>query len=241
MSARLVAGTSGFAYADWKPRFYPDGLAQAKFLAHYASRLPGVEINYTFNRFPTGKLLDGWAAKTPEPFAFCLKTPKLITHQKRLRECAEPFASFTATSAGLGERLGPVLVQLPPTMPADTGLLREFLAGATAGVRVAAEFRHASWDTDKTREVLHAAGAAWVAAESDDAAPTIHRTAPGFAYLRLRRNAYDDESMAGWSDRIAALLNDGCDVFCFLRHDADGANALAAETLQARFAERQGK
>lgn len=238
MSARLIAGTSGFAYADWKPRFYPDGVAQAKFLPHYATRLSGVEINYTFNRFPTEKLLDGWAGKTPEGFAFCLKTPKVITHQKRLRDCGEMFRDFATTAATLGPRSGPLLVQLAPTMPADTGLLREFLTAAPPGTRIAVEFRHPSWDDDAVRDALAGAGAAWVAAETDDAPATIHRTAP-FTYLRLRRSAYDEASLSEWRGRIASLLEDGCDVHCFLRHDADGANAIAAEDLLAGFAERE--
>lgn len=231
MSGTPVVGTSGFAYADWKPRFYPDGLAQAKFLAHYATRLSGVEINYTFNRFPTETLLEGWAAKTPESFAFSLKTPKVITHQKRLRDCGEQFARFAATAATLGARSGPLLVQLPPTMPADPVLLREFLSSAPGTARVAVEFRHPSWDTDDTRSVLAGAGAAWVAAEAPGRAAAIHRTAPGFTYLRLRNDAYDDAAIDAWRARIEALLSDGCDVYCYLRHDADGANAVAARQL----------
>lgn len=231
MSASLVVGTSGFAYADWKPRFYPDGLAQAKFLSHYATRLSGVEINYTFNRFPTERLLEGWAAKTPDAFTFSLKTPKVITHQKRLRECGEQFAQFAATAATLSRRFGPVLVQLAPTMPADPALLAQFLASVPAEARVAVEFRHPSWDTDETRRALADAKAAWVCADTPERAAAIHRTAPDFTYLRLRKNAYDDAAIDAWRTRIESLMSDGCDVYCYLRHDADGANAVAAERL----------
>lgn len=225
-----MIGTSGFAYADWKPLFYPDGLAQTKFLPHYASRLNGVEINYTFNRFPTIKLLDGWGAKVPQPFVFCLKTPKLITHHKRLRECETPFGDFVATAAALGPRLGPVLVQLPPRMPADAGLLQDFLAAAPPPVRMAFEFRDASWNSDEIRGVLARAHAAWVVADHEDARGEMPRTTD-FVYLRLRRDAYDARAIDGWIARIGALLADGTDVYCFLRHDADGSNALAAERM----------
>ena len=233
MSGRVVIGTSGFAYPDWKPRFYPQQQPQAKLLPHYASRLSGVEINYTFNRFPTEALLGGWAGKVSDAFTFCLKTPKLITHQKRLRECETLFADFAATAATLGPRLGPLLVQLPPAMPADPALLAAFLSAAPPSVRLACEFRDPSWDVDAIRAALSHAGAAWVAAETGDAGTAIHPAAPGFAYLRLRRDAYDDDAINAWTERIATLAADGCDVFCFLRHDADGSNALAAERMIA--------
>ncbi|HVL91498.1 MAG TPA: DUF72 domain-containing protein [Actinomycetota bacterium] len=236
MSGRLIVGTSGFAYADWKPRFYPEGLAQSKFLPHYATRLSGVEINYTFSRFPTAKLLDGWAAKVPPSFVLCLKTPKLITHQKRLRACETLFAGFAATAGALGPRLGPLLVQLPPTMPADAALLRDFLAAAPPSVRLAFEFRDPSWDSGETREALAQTGAAWVVAETGRGGAVMHRTAD-FVYLRLRRDAYDTDAIDGWITRIAALLAEDTDVFCFLRHDADGANAVAAERMIAALTE----
>lgn len=241
MSGAIVVGTSGFAYADWKPLFYPDGLAQAKFLALYASRLGGVEINYTFNRFPTPKLLEGWAGKVPDSFVFSLKTPKLITHQKKLRECETLFHDFAKTASLLGGRTGPLLLQLPPSMPADPGLLRDILAQAPGPARVACEFRDPSWDTDAVRAVLADAGAAWVIAESGASPPAMHVTAPAFTYLRLRRDAYDDAAANAWIDRIAGLAAGGTAVFCYLRHDADGSNALVAERMIAALEDRAGK
>ncbi len=226
----LWVGTSGFAYADWKPLFYPTGLATAKLLTHYATRLNSVEINYTFNRFPTEALLAGWNAKVPEGFAFALKAPRAITHQKKLRDGAELVARFFQPAARMS---GPTLFQLPPTFAADVSLLEDFCALLPAGRRHAFEFRHPSWESDDILAVLEKHGAAWVAAETDEQEARLHATTPGFTYLRLRRNAYDDPQLAGWRDRIAGLRSGGADVYCFLRHDADGSNALAAERLRA--------
>lgn len=222
-------GTSGFAYPDWRPRFYPDGLAQAKLLAHYATRLNSVEINYTFNRFPTEKLLAGWAEKTPESFVFSLKLPKAITHIRKLRDCAEDLSRFVAPVRSLGRRLGAVLVQTAPTFQADHATLKSFLAPLPPDIRFGFEFRHPSWNTDDTLRLLGEHGCAWVWAEDDDADATMHDTAAGFAYLRLRKSAYPD--VADWARRIAAI---DADVYAYLRHDEDGANALAAENLSER-------
>lgn len=233
MAGRLFVGTSGFAYAAWKPHFYPEGAAQARLLEHYATRLSSVEINYTFQRFPTESLLRGWASKVPEPFVFALKLPRRITHEKRLRDCDADVDRFAKAARALGDRLGPLLVQLPPTMPADLDLLDGFLETMPPGFRIAVEFRHPSWAGAPTDEALSARGASRVAAETDDSAAATADPAPGFAYLRLRAAAYPDEALDRWRREVERLLSAGCDVFCYLRHDADGSNALAAERLRA--------
>ncbi|MGH2831022.1 MAG: DUF72 domain-containing protein [Actinomycetota bacterium] len=233
---RALVGTSGFAYADWRPRFYPEGLAQSKFLAHYASRLRSVEINYTFNRFPTESLLSGWAGKVPPEFSFALKLPRRITHERRLRDCGVDLARFAAPAATLGRRLGPLLAQTPPTLPADKDVLQNFVAAVPPGMRVAMEFRHPSWDDDAVREILREAGIAWAIVEDEDREAAVHQTGTGFAYARLRRPAYDDEHLSRWREALNGLLDEGLDVYCYLRHDAGGSNALAAESLASRLA-----
>src|SRR3984957_11358057 len=113
---KVYAGTSGWAYATWKPDFYPAKLAAGKFLSYYATRLNSVELNYTFRRFPTQKLLDGWIASTPADFKFAVKAHQNITHIKRLRDTSSFPTDFLAALDPMQEagKLGPVLFQLPP-------------------------------------------------------------------------------------------------------------------------------
>ncbi|MHB8513243.1 MAG: DUF72 domain-containing protein [Actinomycetota bacterium] len=221
----FFVGTSGFAYKDWKPRFYPAGTPQTKLLEQYATRLNSVEINYTFQRFPTEKLLHGWSSKVPDGFTFSLKTPRVITHNKRLRDCSGEMERFLAPARTLGEKLGAVLIQLPPTMVCDEIVLKDFLSLLPEDLRFAMEFRHRSWSCDSVIEALREHGVAWVSAESDDSEAIMHATAP-FSYLRLRRSAYDDAAIRAWAQLIEE------DAFVYLKHDADGANAVAAELLR---------
>src|SRR5438477_1403566 len=143
----LYAGTSGWAYPSWKPDFYPAKLASAKFLNHYASRLNTVEVNYTFRRFPTEKLLRGWIENTPAGFQFAIKAHQKITHVARLREVADFTADFLRALQPLEEekKLGPVLFQLPHFLKCDIALLKEFLRALPPSLRAACEFRHVSW------------------------------------------------------------------------------------------------
>ena len=130
---RVLAGTSGFSYKEWKGSFYPEDLPAEKMLAYYAERLPAVEINNTFYRMPKPALLEGWAAQVPPEFRFVLKASQRITHRKRLKEAGEEVAYFFRTAATLGERLGPTLFQLPPNLKKDLPRLEAFLAVAARG------------------------------------------------------------------------------------------------------------
>ncbi|MGH7568398.1 MAG: DUF72 domain-containing protein, partial [Gemmatimonadales bacterium] len=142
---RLVAGTSGYNFPEWKGSFYPEKLAAAKMLAFYAERLPAVEINYTFYRMPNAKTIAGWRAATPDTFIFVLKASKRITHDARLHEVEQPLRYLCDTALQLGPQLGPLLFQLPPFFPKDTERLGEVLRLLPAEIRSAWEFRHASW------------------------------------------------------------------------------------------------
>ena len=148
----LYAGTSGWAYAGWKPAFYPAKTPSKKFLEVYATRLNSVEVNYTFRRYPSEKLLAGWIASTPAGFRFSVKANQLITHIKRLRDAREVTQRFLSSLQLLVEagKLGVVLYQLPPFLKADSALLSDFLALLPAAVRSTFEFRHDSWFTEET-------------------------------------------------------------------------------------------
>ena len=208
-------GTSGYNYEAWRGSFYPEDLSSKKMLRYYAERFDTVEINYSFYRKPTAKILEGWAAQVPERFRFALKAWQRITHQKRLRETGELVSSFAEAARVLGPRLAPVLYQLPPNLKGDVPLLRDFLNPLPRDLRAAFEFRHASWFTDETYSALRDAGAALCVAESDELATPAVRTAD-FGYLRLRRLDYDAAALARWAEFVKGSPGD---VFVYFKHE----------------------
>jgi uncharacterized protein YecE (DUF72 family) len=233
---KVYAGTSGWAYATWKPDFYPAKLASAKFLGHYASRLNTVEVNYTFRRFPTEKLLRGWLAQVPEDFKFAFKANQKITHIKRLKDVAEFTAEFATALQPMGaeERLGPVLFQLPPYLKCDAGVLREFLTSVPRGLKSAFEFRHVSWFCDEVYDVMRAANVALCLAESEKLETPDVQTAD-FAYLRLRKEDYSAKAQAAVKARVSKLAAGG-DVFVYFKHEDTPEGAIHAEKLLAMMA-----
>jgi uncharacterized protein YecE (DUF72 family) len=228
---KLLVGTSGFSYAEWKGTFYPAGLADAEMLASYAARLPTVEINNTFYRMPQPSLLEGWTQKVSEPaFTFALKAPRSITHISRLKGAGDATAHFLKVAATLGARLGPVLFQLPPFFKKDAGVLRDFLSLLPPDLKAAFEFRHSSWFDDEVTQLLADRGAALVAGDPDegDALPLI-ATAP-FGYLRLRAPSYELAGLTAWHERITA--QPWQEAYVYLKHEVLGpAYALGLTTL----------
>ena len=227
---RLWPGTSGFSFKEWKGSFYPEDLPDSGMLAFYAQRFPAVEINNTFYRMPTRKLLAGWADQVPDGFRFVLKASRKITHQKKLADTAEEIAYLADTSRALGERLGPTLVQLPPYLKKDVPLLAGFLASLPADFRVALEFRSSSWFEDDVYAALAEAGAALVVSDMGKGDPPVVRTAP-FGYARLRRVEYGEDDLAAWADRLSEPGWD--DLFAFFKHEDEGTGPR----LAARFRE----
>jgi uncharacterized protein YecE (DUF72 family) len=226
MSVRLFAGASGFAYKPWKGPFYPVDLPDAEMLAYYAARLPAVEINNTFYRLPKPKLLEDWAAQTPDGFRFVLKASRRITHMQRLKDVGELLQYLFQTAGALGPKLGPLLFQLPPHLKKDVDRLRTFLALVPPDRRVALEFRHASWFEDDVFEALRAHDAALCVAETDpddkeggeERAPLVATASWG--YLRLRRENYGDADLAAWADRIRR--QNWSEAYVFFKHEDDG-------------------
>lgn len=228
MTGRLYVGTSGFAYTAWRGSFYPDDLPQRAFLEHYAAHLPAVEINYTFRRYPAETTLGKWRAQVGEGFRFALKANQRITHTLRLRDAAEATRDFLERAKHLGDRLGPILFQCPPSLAYDRELLEGFLDSLPTGLGYAFEFRHPSWEAAK--DLVAERGAAWCDAETDERA--VDRISPGpFAYLRLRKESYTDAELGAWAERIAATLAEGRDVHAFLKHEEGGAAAAWAVRL----------
>src|SRR5438552_414058 len=146
----VLIGTSGWQYRDWRGVLYPSGLAERDWLEYYARRYGTVENNGTFYRLPSKEMFAAWQAKVPDSFVMTVKASRYLTHVRRLRDPAEPVARLMRAAAGLGDRLGPVLLQLPPTLKADPGALdaclREFRQATAAlgghRLRVAVEPRH---------------------------------------------------------------------------------------------------
>ncbi len=227
---RLRVGTSGFAYKEWKGPFYPRDLADREMLRYYAERLDTVEINNTFYRMPSPRVLEGWGAQVPPGFAFGLKSPRRITHQQRLEGSEDTLAHLLAAAGNLGDALGPILFQLPPWLRKDAARLAAFLRLLPFGIRAAFEFRHASWMDDEIVAILRERSTALVVADMEDGPdPAIVPTAR-FGYLRLRRPGYTPAELARWNERIAAQPWD--EAFVYFKHEDDGAGPLLATQLR---------
>ncbi|MCA1662876.1 MAG: DUF72 domain-containing protein [Myxococcales bacterium] len=224
---QTLVGTSGYSYPKWKGRFYPKDLPAKKFLPFYASRFSTVEINNTFYRMPSAKLVQSWADEVPRGFIFAVKAPQRITHQKRLEECAEPLQSLFDAVAPLAGKLGPILFQLPPNFKKDLPRLQAFLAATPKRWRTAFEFRHESWLGDDTYDALRAAGAALCIADSEERSTPLVATAK-WGYLRLRREDYDQSDIRKWAKRISAQPWD--QLFVYFKHE-DKAKGPAYASL----------
>lgn len=228
---QIYAGTSGWAYASWKPDFYPPKLASAKFLDYYATRLNSVEVNYTFRARVTEKLLASWIAATPADFKFAVKAHQSITHIKRLRGAAKLTSDFLASLEPLREagKLGAVLVQLPPNFKCDIGRLDEFLENLPRRTRAAMEFRHPSWFADDVYERLRRARVALCQAESEKLETPDVATAD-FHYFRLRKEKYSPRARSAVKEKVREAARHG-DVFAYFKHEDTPEGALYAELL----------
>jgi uncharacterized protein YecE (DUF72 family) len=225
-------GTSGYNYLEWRGSFYPDHLSPKGMLAFYAARFRTVEINYTFYRLPTERVLAGWAAQTPDPFRLTLKAPRRITHDARLRDVAPAVATFCALAGTLHDKAGVLLFQLPPTLRKDLVLLDAFLAGLPPGTRAAVEFRHLSWLGDDVFDRLRAAGVALCVADSGTMTTPVVTTAD-HAYFRLRDEGYTARDLARWAETIQAEAARARDVFVYFKHEESGKGPELAAALAA--------
>lgn len=219
-------GTSGYSYAGWKGAFYPAGLPATKMLGYYAGRLAAVEINNTFYKTPTEQVLAGWAAKVPPDFRFALKASRYLTHGLQLRDAAEPLERLFALLATLGEKLGPLLVQVPPFLQKDLPLLRGFLAAVPRGRKVAMELLHPSWNAEDVRAVLREHDAALCVTDTDEAPAADLPATADWVYLRLRKARYAAPVLRAW----AARLRGGSwrDAYVFFKHEDAGVGPKLA-------------
>lgn len=237
MSGRFYLGTSGFAYPEWKHDvFYPEGLKDREMLHYYSGQLSSVEINYTFRRFPSEKTLTTWREQAQDGFVFTLKANQRITHWKRLADTDEDVRNFLDRAKFLGDRLGCVLFQCPPNLKYDRALIEGFVGylppPGPGTPRFAMEFRHDSWA--EAHELLLSQGVAWCVAQTDDKDPKPEDLSwEPAGYLRLRKTEYTDEELRSWADKIKPALENGSSIFCYFKHEDEGASPQMAKRLEA--------
>lgn len=231
MGMNLFVGTSGYSYKEWKGSFYPEKMPAKDMLAYYATRLPAVEINNTFYRLPQKSVLENWKDQVPESFRFSVKASQRITHFKRLNDVSNETNYLLETAAALGDRLGPVLFQLPPNMKKDLPRLESFLQNLPPETKATWEFRHPTWLEDDVLELLTRHNQPLCISDTDDL-PVNHvdKTA-NWGYLRLRRFNYSAENLVEWLQRVRDQNWDYA--YVFFKHEDEGTGPkLAGEFLR---------
>jgi uncharacterized protein YecE (DUF72 family) len=226
MLGEARVGTSGFSYREWVGTVYPPGMTSTQMLALYGSQLSAVEIQ---TRLPDTATLATWADTVPAGFEFALKLPGRIDVRVG-RSAARAIAALLDVAEPLERRLGPVLVQLPHTATADRVALNEFLRAVPEGIRLAVEFRHASWQTEAVLRVLSAHNVAMVLGDYGAGPPRLELTAD-FAYVRIRREDDSSEAWSAWTEKLASLIRRGVDVYAYLKHDRRGIALERARRL----------
>jgi uncharacterized protein YecE (DUF72 family) len=223
----LYVGTSGYSYKEWKGNFYPQKLPANQMLKFYGEQFRTVEINNTFYRMPKASVLEAWADTVPADFRFVLKAPKQITHFKVLKDAGDSVAYFVEVAGALGQHLGPLLFQLPPTAKKDVPRLRTFLELLPSNSRAAFEFRHASWFDDEVFRVLRDCRAALCIAEADNDLEVPFVSTADWGYLRLRRPDYTEPELKAWVKRVH---DQGWqDAFVFFKHEDEGKGPQMAK------------
>jgi uncharacterized protein YecE (DUF72 family) len=236
-----MLGTSGWQYQDWRGRLYPAKLPQRLWLEHYAENFDTVEVNNAFYRLPEKSTFEQWRDRTPDDFVVVVKMSRYLTHVKRLKEPEEPVDRFLSRAEGLGKKLGPVLIQLPPTLKGDPAALERTLARFPRHVEVVVEPRHSTWFTGETREVLerHRAALCWADRKGRPLNP-LWQTAD-FGYIRMHEGRaapwprYGRAALATWLERAGRFAR----TYVFFNNDPGGA-AVTDATALAAMARRRG-
>lgn len=233
--ARIFIGLSGYSYQAWQgpDRFYPAHIKPPEFLGYYAARYQTVELDGIWYRLPSDKAVQAWLTSTPSEFVYAPKAHRQITHVRRLRLEGLPMLQAMLQRLGpLHEagKLGPILLQLPPNLKRDDARLAAFLAELPTTHRWAMEFRHDSWHADPIETILRDHGVAWAAVETDEHDAEDRDTA-AFRYARLRKNAYDEQRLRQWAERLQVASEKGRDCFVYCKHEDEGSPWLWADEL----------
>ncbi len=236
-------GTCGWVYQDWKGGFYPQDISSEEMLPAYAETFQTVEVNNTFYQLPDADAVRGWDARTPEGFTFAVKANRYITHMKNLLEPEEPLRHMMARVTLLGDKLGPILFQLPPGWHVNAQRLADFIDVLPQGRRYVFEFRHASWYSDAVYELLDQSGSAFCVHDHRDA-PSPQQVTSAFVYVRFHGprgdygGRYSSEELADWAATLAAWHDEGRDVYGYFNNDAHGYAVENAKELEALLAQR---
>jgi len=232
-------GTSGWVYPHWRGIFYPQKLPTKQWLKHYVTRFDTVELNNTFYRLPSEQAFSRWKEDSPEGFKYAVKASRYITHMKKLQGVEEALPRFLERSRLLGERLGPILYQLPPFWKCNLDRLRGFLCMLPGDLRHVFEFRHVSWLSEAVFTLLQQHRAGLCIVSLPDFPCLLRSTAP-FVYVRLHGaeavygSCYSERELQWWAEQILGFLGDGKDVYAYFNNDAFGyavQNALRLKEI----------
>jgi len=235
MATKYYIGTSGWHYEHWRGDFYPRDLPKTRWLEFYARQFNTVELNNSFYRLPTENAFANWENATPSDFIFAVKVSRFITHIKRLKDTSEALEKFLSRARLLGNKLGPLLYQLPSNMKNDAVRLEDFLKILPDGLRHVFEFRHDSWFDDKTYALLRRYGAGLCLYDMPDFTTPVLATA-NFAYVRfhgsraLYSSGYTDRELESWAENIKKLKIST--VYVYFNNDAGGFAVPNAQMLR---------
>ena len=246
MPGSIHIGCSGWVYRHWRDLFYPPGLPQKQWFGHYAGQFDTVEINASFYRLPLAKTFQGWRDKAPDGFRYAVKVNRFITHNKKLLDCADPVAEFADLTRTLGEHLGPLLHQLPPSLHRNDERLRCYLRQLPGDLDHVVEFRHASWYDEAVLALLDEHGAGFVA--HDLAGLVSPRWACGrAAYVRFHGTGgkywgrYSDEQLSDWAGWLVEQADRGRSAWAYFNNDIHGHALEDARALKRAVATLAGR
>ena len=236
---KIYVGTSGYAYKEWKGKFYPEKISPQEMLRYYSGRLDTVEINNTFYRMPKESVLSSWAEQVPGNFVFALKAPQVMTHLKRLRNVSDEAEYLFRTLSVLDKKLGPVLFQFPKSFRKERTVLEDFLGLIPADTACAFEFRSPSWLDDEILDLLRKSGSSLCIADSDENPVNQIIPTAKWGYLRLRQPDYTDADLLQWMERI--LSQKWEKAFVFFKHEDEAGGAEMAMRFQELIGSRVKK
>ncbi len=238
MSLHYYIGTSGWHYDHWRDRFYPQELIKAEWFKFYARHFTTVELNNSFYRLPSEAAFATWYSSSPDNFTFAVKVSRFITHIKRLKNSQEAVEKFISRAKILGEKLGPLLYQLPPNLHRNDELLESFLSTLPKGMKHVFEFRHQSWFDERVFEILHKYNVGFCIFDMPDFSCPLVVTAD-FTYMRfhgstgLYWSCYSDKELADWAKKLANLAANLKAVYIYFNNDAEAFAVRNAITLRS--------
>jgi uncharacterized protein YecE (DUF72 family) len=235
-------GCSGWNYKHWRGRFYPEKLPQKRWFEHYAATFDTVEINNSFYRLPKAETFDKWREQAPPGFCYAVKANRFLTQAKKLKDCAEPLERMLVPTRHLGDRLGPILFQLPPSLGLNVERLEQFVELLPKDLTHVFEFRHKSWYEPEVLKLLDTKSVSFCAHDMPGSASPRWAAGP-IAYVRFHGGEgkywgrYSDEGLLSWTDWIVEQAKSGRAVWCYFNNDIDAHAIRDALTLRAMVAQ----